>query len=63
MNRKRIGQLLIGGVFTLCAAAAAALYNLVSREEARQEAADAETPFNMQGTPVAAGKENSDETL
>lgn len=36
MNRKRLGQLLIGGVLTLCAAAAAALAELVTKEAARQ---------------------------
>ena len=33
MMRKRLGQLLIGGVFGLCAAAVAALIELVAREE------------------------------
>lgn len=35
MNRKRLGQLLIGGVFALCAAAAAALADLVAKQEAQ----------------------------
>lgn len=33
MMRKRLGQLLIGGVFGLCAAAVAALIELVARED------------------------------
>ena len=45
MNRKRLGQLLIGGVFTLCAAAAAALVELLSKEEAkRTDTNTAKTP-------------------
>lgn len=35
MNRKRIGQLLIGGVFTLCAAAVMSLIELVAKEDAK----------------------------
>ena len=33
MNRKRLGQLLIGGVFTLCAAAVLSLIELVAKED------------------------------
>ena len=33
MNRKRLGQFLIGGIFTVCAAVAAALVDLVKKEE------------------------------
>lgn len=32
MNRKRLGQLLIGGVFAVCAAVIAALAELVASE-------------------------------
>ena len=41
MNRKRLGQLLIGGVFTLCAAAVAALIELVEEEETKRAEAKA----------------------
>ena len=37
MNRKRIGQLLIGGVFTLCAAAVLSLIELVAKEDAKPQ--------------------------
>ena len=37
MNRKRIGQLLIGGVFTLCAAAVLSLIELVAKEDEKQQ--------------------------
>lgn len=33
MNRKRLGQLLIGGVFTACAAVIAALIELVKQND------------------------------
>lgn len=55
MNRKRLGQLLIGGVFTLCAAAVAALIELVEKEETkRAEAkapADGKCPAPEEETP------------
>ena len=44
MNRKRLGQLLIGGVFTACAAAVAALIDLAAREE-RQGPAQKQPAF------------------
>lgn len=50
MNRKRLGQLLIGGVFTLCAAAVTALIELVRQEEARR----ADPAF---GEPAASAEE------
>ena len=36
MNRKRLGQLLIGGVFTLCAAAVLSLIELVEKDETKR---------------------------
>lgn len=36
MNRERIGQLLIGGIFAVCAAAAAALAELAAKEEKKR---------------------------
>lgn len=35
MNRKRLGQTLIGGVFALCALGIAALAELVEKEETK----------------------------
>ena len=37
MNRKRLGQLLIGGVFALCAAAVMSLIELVAKEDEKQQ--------------------------
>ena len=37
MNRKRLGQLLIGGVFAVCGLVIAALTELVAREEQKPE--------------------------
>ena len=37
MNRKKIGQLLIGGVFAAWAAVVAALIDLVKQEEQEEE--------------------------
>ena len=41
MNRKRLGQFLIGGVFTACAAVIAALVELVSANSKRENDAPA----------------------
>ena len=42
MNRKRLGQVLIAGVFTACAAVIAALADLVAKQEAsRRDRPDA----------------------
>ena len=37
MNRKRLGQCLLAGVFTVCAAVIAALVDLVAKEEAPKQ--------------------------
>ena len=37
MNRRRIGQLLIGGVFAACSAAVMALNDLIAREDKKQK--------------------------
>ena len=37
MNRKRLGQLLIGGVFTVCRLVITALAELVAKEEQKPE--------------------------
>ncbi len=44
MNRKRLGQFLIGGVFAACAAVVAALIDLVAEEEARKKEASPHAP-------------------
>ena len=48
MNRKRLGQFLISGVFTACAVAIAALIDLVAKQEAKQ--ADAAEPAQETST-------------
>ena len=53
MNRKRLGQMLIGGVFTLCAAAVTALIELVRQEEAKTAEAS--------GEPTGSADETSSE--
>jgi hypothetical protein len=38
MNRKRLGQFLIGGILTACAVVITALADLVSKEDEKQAA-------------------------
>ena len=40
MNRKRLGQLLIGGVFTACALVISSLMKLVKQEESKPDFPD-----------------------
>ena len=42
MNRKRLGQLLIGGVFAVCGLVIAALTELVAKEEQKPENGETE---------------------
>lgn len=42
MNRKRLGQLLIGGVFAVCAAVIAALAELVASESEKDNPSEKE---------------------
>ena len=42
MNKKRLGQLLLSGVFTLCAAAIVGILDLAEKEKAKREAAKKE---------------------
>ena len=43
MNRKRLGQFLIGGVFTVCGLLIAALAELVAKEEQKPKSEEAKT--------------------
>lgn len=56
MNRKRLGQVLIGGVFTLCAAAVLSLIELVEKEETNRAATRARKNAEAGGDRSAPGE-------
>lgn len=57
MNRKRLGQLLIGGIFTVCASVIAALAEL-ARSESEQRRADAAPNPEGQGEAPQEAQRN-----